>query len=771
MAKLSTILDQIDAGSMLLPEFQRGYVWNRDQVRGLMRSLYHGYPVGALLVWETEGSGQAVRGSTASAGQKQLLLDGQQRVTTLYGIIRGKAPAFFEGDSSVFAGLRFNVEDESFQFHAPVKMKDDPLWIDVTAMFQGEEGSAYEQLLDIKWLRPKLPTYLSRLSQLQTVLQKDFHIEQITGADKTVDVVVDIFNRVNSGGTKLSKGDLALARICSDWADARPTMRRNLERWREAGFSFTPDWLLRNANAVATGRAPFSSLEDVSAAQFEEALGAALHNVDHLLHLVTTRLGLDHDRVLMGRYALPVLTRHLHNRGGRFADGGEADRALHWYIHAALRGRFAGSTETFLAKDLETIDKSGVEGVTAALARSRKGNLSIDAQDFEGVGRGSRSYPLLYMLTRVRQGHDLVTGHPLGVDASALQVHEIFPKSELAKHGGFSRAELNAIANFAFLVPSSAVSLSRQSPRDYLSSVDTAVLESQWIPTDPELWKVENYREFLAARRELLGRAANEFSDELLSGVRSWTPAQQLSRIEVSPEVDEHDARAAQIKSLVDELSEMGFATPALDAEISDPDTGRALSVAEAFWPDGLQAGQGSPVILELDPEEADLARLAELGCEVFTSVDALRGYAQRRNETASGEREDDGAAVSSSSAGTPLPEVDLEALDEPPVETGGQFDQVVVDTIERCKSELGYNPRQFRVMVNQYGALGAVRRILHAPAVSDGFVTLWERRRLDLTVEAIATDPQFVHLFDADELAVAQKRLNDFGDAVPKAG
>ena len=64
MAKLSTILDQIDAGSMLLPEFQRGYVWNRDQVRGLMRSLYHGYPVGALLVWETEGNGQAVRGGT-----------------------------------------------------------------------------------------------------------------------------------------------------------------------------------------------------------------------------------------------------------------------------------------------------------------------------------------------------------------------------------------------------------------------------------------------------------------------------------------------------------------------------------------------------------------------------------------------------------------------------------------------------------------------------------------------------------------------------------
>ena len=61
-------------------------------------------------------------------------------------------------------------------------------------------------------------------------------MEQITGEDKTVDVVVDIFNRVNSGGTKLSKGDLALARICAEWGDARPTMRRNLDGWNERGL-------------------------------------------------------------------------------------------------------------------------------------------------------------------------------------------------------------------------------------------------------------------------------------------------------------------------------------------------------------------------------------------------------------------------------------------------------------------------------------------------------------------------------------------------------
>jgi hypothetical protein len=66
--------------------------------------------------------------------------------------------------------------------------------------------------------------------------------------------------------------------------------------------------------------------------------------------------------------------------------------------------------------------------------------------------------------------------------------------------------------------------------------------------------------------------------------------------------------------------------------------------------------------------------------------------------------------------------------------------------------------------MINQYGALGAVRRLLHAPSVSDGFVTLWERQRLDLSVEALAVDNRFAALFTDEERETARKRLDDFG-------
>lgn len=745
MAKLGTILDQVDAGSMLLPEFQRGYVWNRDQIRGLMRSIYRGYPVGTLLVWETDGAAQAVRGRVpGSPGITQLLLDGQQRVTTLYGIVRGRAPSFFEGDPAVFRRLCFHVESETFQYHSAASMKDDPLWLDVTELFADRQAQ-YARLAGRPELAARIGVYLERLSTLYSILERDFHVEQITGPDKTVDVVVDVFNRVNAGGTKLSKGDLALARICAEWGDARPAMRRHLAGWAERDLRFSPDWLLRNVNAIATGRAPFAALGDVPVETFRAALDTAVANVDRFLELAAGRLGLDHDRVLMGRYAVPVLSRLMH--AGHLADAAAADRALHWYVLAAVRGRYTVSAESHLTKDLETADAHGVDGLVAALART--GSPAVDAGDFEGAGRGSRAYPLLYMLTRALAIPDLVTGLPI---AGAAAVHEIFPKAQLARQG-HSRAELGAVANYAFLTPASVGELKSLAPHYYLESCAPEVLAAQWIPQDKRLWEVENYREFLAARRELLAEAANRF----LAGLRAGTlprPAAALEPVVVAdPKDATTNARTAQLTALVEDLVGMGYGRPALDVEIADPDTGRPLAVAEAHWPNGLQPGQGAPVVLELDPEEADLPRLGELGCEVFTSVDALREHVLRRNEIAAGERDDEG----SSTALEPAATIELG-------EAEGPYDRAVRAAVDRCRDELRYNPRYFRVMISQHGALGATRRLLAAPAVSDGFVTLWERNRLDLTVETLVVDERFADLFTPEEREVAGQRLTLFG-------
>lgn len=88
MMKIGFLLDSIDHGTVVLPEFQRGYVWSRDQVKGLIQSLYQRFPVGALLIWNTRADVTELRGSSASGSDNvKLLLDGQQRVTSLYGVV------------------------------------------------------------------------------------------------------------------------------------------------------------------------------------------------------------------------------------------------------------------------------------------------------------------------------------------------------------------------------------------------------------------------------------------------------------------------------------------------------------------------------------------------------------------------------------------------------------------------------------------------------------------------------------------------------------
>ena len=808
MTKLAAVLFQVDSGSILLPEFQRGYVWNRDQVRGLMRSLYRDYPIGSLLTWETQADGASVRGEAAGTPAiRVLILDGQQRITTLYGISRGKPPAFFQGDEKAFTGLHFNIEDETFEFYAPAKMKGDPRWIDVTGLFAHGLEPFIGALSGNPDTLPRFATYMDRLNRLKSILDRDVHEDKIAGADKTVEVVVEIFNRVNSGGTKLSKGDLALAKICAQWPEARTVMRAHLDTWRGAGFSFNLDWLLRNATAVATGRAEFASLDDrhVDVDDFQASLASAAQYIGTVLDTVAGRLGLDHDRVLMGRYAFPVISRLLHLRGGHFAGFAESDRVLYWYVHSALWGRFAGSTETVLNQDYETANRSGIDGLITALERWRGGNLAIDGQDFEGFGMGSRFYPLLYMLTRVYGARDFGSGlplkdHLLGRLAS-LQVHHVFPKAVLYD-AGYGRSQVNAVANFCFLTQDTNLAIGKRRPEEYFEEIEEkhpGALASQWIPLDRELWRVERYLDFLAARRALLADAANSFLGQLRAGT-SAPAAAALGRAIVVEAPPDQDARARDIAALIAELTELGCAEPAVDCEIPDPADGRVLSVAEACWPEGLQPGQGDPVVLELDPEESDIPRLKELGYEVFTTTDSLRGYVRLRNLVAAGEAEDLGAADVTAGVETEMtapPDAGLGvklssgvAGEEPsgpgfpgaaparppaspgaaPADIRAAFERAMKNVYVRARNEAGYNAAFFFDMLSSIGGLGTARRLLAAPEVSSGFTALYERGRLDLTVEALVVQSQFAALFSDHELEIARQRLQDLGYSPPPA-
>lgn len=642
--KVSTILDHIDSGHIALPEFQRGYVWNRDQVKGLFDSLYKKHPVGSLLVWATQSGAAQYRGEKVlTPGVVKLLLDGQQRITSLYGVFRGKPPVFFQGNKESFTGLYFHLVTEEFAFYQAIKMKDDPLWIDVTGLLKsgfGGLGAYLSKFSQDPALSTAVADYGGKLSRILAISDTDLHVEEVTGEDKSIEVVVDIFNKVNSGGTKLSKGDLALAKICSEWPEARKEMNRKLEEWSKARFSFDLDWFLRNMNAILTGEAKFQYLHNLAPQEIQAGLKRAEKAVNAALNLISGRLGLDQNQVLFGRYAFPVLSRYLDRKGCQLS-AQEQNKLLFWFIQAGMWGRFSGSVESFLDQDLALIEDldNGLDRLIEQV-RLWHGGLKVEPGHFGGWSLGARFYSVLYMLTRVGEAKDWGTGLPirkslLGNNTS-LEVHHIFPKAQLYKKG-YSRPEVNAVANFCLLTKETNLKISDELPEIYFPRVEEShpgSLASQWIPTDPDLWKLENYGRFLEARKTLLADAANRFMVELLGGddtlLGTSAPVDEIVSI---PMLTRGGIQADDEEKALRELNEwvvqQGLPAGTLMYEVADPVSNQPAAVFDLAWPNGLQQGLSDPVAVLLN-EGSDLLRLAiDRRYRAFTKIEDFRRYVE----------------------------------------------------------------------------------------------------------------------------------------------
>ncbi|MVN85311.1 DUF262 domain-containing protein [Deinococcus sp. HMF7620] len=634
--KIADILSQIDLNTVALPEFQRGYVWNRDQVRGLMRSLYHRYPVGSLLTWKTRGDTTATRGGAASTlGAISLLLDGQQRMTSLYGVMRGKPPRFFDGNVKAFTGLYFNLDTEEFEFYAPQKMQNNPLWLNVTELFTDASKLGSLGRVLFGGMPDKADNYFERIMRLKNIGDIDVHIEEIVGEDKTVETVVDIFNKVNSGGTKLSSGDLALAKVCAEWPQAREEMQQALREWSAIGFHFKLDWLMRVINAVVTGEAYYAALSHVTPAQFQQGLADAKKAINRLLNLVNSSLGLDSDQVLGSRYSFPVMARYIHQRGKDFNSHTERQKLLYWYIHTFLWGRYAGSTESVLARDLNLIsDSEGALDRLIADLRRNRGDLKVRPEDFEGSTRGARFYPMLYMLSRVEHARDWESGvelrNALLGSLSKLQVHHVFPQAQL-KRAGIDRQLINAIANFTFLTQETNLLISDDLPEQYLptfAAKHPGAIESHWIPMTPELWSVDQYRAFLAKRRELLAGAANTFLNSLIGGTLSTaTEEPQDTLPAVSTALGDEESKV--LEEVNAWVMAQGLPEGVLRHELVDAE-GELLATLDVAWLNGLQEGLSQPVALLLAEPDLTLAAANQAGYLYFTDAAQFRSYVER---------------------------------------------------------------------------------------------------------------------------------------------
>ncbi len=138
--KISELLDSIRKYDLVLPEFQREYVWSREQAKQLMVSLVKSYPVGGLLLWKTDQPPELknVHKLPDKLGTVQVLLDGQQRLSTLHMLIAGVIPIYYteaeiENDPR---DLYVHLHDLEFQFYQRSKMQDDPCWQRVIDCFE-----------------------------------------------------------------------------------------------------------------------------------------------------------------------------------------------------------------------------------------------------------------------------------------------------------------------------------------------------------------------------------------------------------------------------------------------------------------------------------------------------------------------------------------------------------------------------------------------------------------------------------------------------------
>ena len=631
--KIGEILTGIDLGFIALPMFQRGYVWNREQVRQLFTSLYRSYPVGGLLFWATKSDSVTVKGEIAPAvSPVRLLLDGQQRVTSLYGVMRGQTPSFFEGNADAFTGLRFHMDEESFEFYQPVKMQNDPLWVDVSAVMMANEDDVGQFAAPAASEMAILMRYMTRLGRLRGIRDREMYDDEISGEDKTIEVVVDIFNRVNSGGTKLSTGDLALARICANWPEARDEMNAQLRRWADAGFErFDLDWLLRSVTTVLTGEARFVHLEGRSTGEVQDALKRAVSALDRALNLISDRLGLDHGRVLFSRNAFPVMANFIDRHGGSLTNS-EENLLLYWYIAGGLRGRFSGSTETAMDQDLAAI--AAPDGSLERLVDQLDlwaGSTEILPSHFDAATSNSRFYPVLYLLTRMDEARDFCSGlelkrHLFGKQ-SHLEVHHIFPKSQLYKHG-YDKRQVNALANFCFLTAQSNKKIGNKLPATYFPACEgdhPGVLSSQWIPASGETWTLDRYPEFLARRRVLLADAANAVLDSLRSGTATSRGLDSAGHIEWADDDDEE----RELRDLMKWATEHALNGGELGCEIVTSGETDFPLVLDLAWVGGVQAELSEPVAVLLNEPPSVLEAANAAGFRCFTSVDAFKRYVE----------------------------------------------------------------------------------------------------------------------------------------------
>ncbi len=559
-ATVEELVGMIDRGELRLPEMQRRYVWRSTRVRDLLDSLYRGYPSGAILLWETDEDvplqAMAVEQASNPYVSTRLLLDGQQRLTSLSAVIRGE-PVAVRGRSRSIE-LLFNLdhpdqlavvtevnedadgdddeieEDETDSSEDELQHRFDqmtfvvgtrklerlPQWVRVTDVFKSDGDAEFLQQAGVTGFDdPNFKKYSQRLARLRGIRKYVYRMD-VLDRSLSYDEVTEIFVRVNSLGAKLRSSDLALAQITAKWRNSLRIFEGFQEECAKTGFDLDLGLLLKNLVVFATGQSRFLTVGKLRLAQLQQSWKESRQGMEFALNFLRSNVGIDDPALLSSPFILITLAYLGHLRGYSLTPH-ESARLRYWTLVANTKGRYSrGSSETLLDQDLATLRGGGGAEDLVDRLRLQVGRLDVTPEELEGRNQRSALFKTLFLAFRAGGAKDWRSqvGIALGHRGAQhkLQFHHIFPKAVLKAHH-ISGREMDDIANLCFIGGRTNRQISDRPPSGYfpelLQRSGEGVFAAQCIPTDAVLLEVDSYREFLRARRAMMAERLNEFLD------------------------------------------------------------------------------------------------------------------------------------------------------------------------------------------------------------------------------------------------------------------
>lgn len=540
--KIVSFLNNADEdGGFWLPNIQRPFVWSEEQIYKLFDSILREYPISTLLVWKTTSDirrrkfidnwRETLRLSDFYVPQnykkKYLVLDGQQRLQSLYiglcGSYEGRELCFDVLSGEVAAPddikYRFAFLDPAAIAFPWVRFKD----LIFTTKKQREVCEDLIASADRTLTQEEQHKLDDHLDLVDRTFKMDEAVayQELDSIDNpklyTEDDVVEVFIRANSGGTKLGKSDLLFSLLTASWEVADEKVEVLLDSLNTHGFDFDRDFVLKTCLVLLEQGSRYEVAKFRKAGVREDIesnwdkIADAIRDV---LDFVRGKTYIQCDRAMPTYLVLIPLVHFRYHYGTAWKTARDKDAYL---LRSSLAGAFGGVPDRLIDALVAKVAELGDFSVEEAFGviRSQGRSLELTEDRFWQMGYGSKTIHLLFNLWY----RDF--NHTPAYENNMPQIDHVFPQSVLREvrvlnpETGrmvmkYREAERNQLANCMLLTKeeNGAGGKGDTLPEVWfpkrLAEIGPEYLETHLIPDDPELWKLDRFEDFIAARQKLI---------------------------------------------------------------------------------------------------------------------------------------------------------------------------------------------------------------------------------------------------------------------------